>query len=77
MPQVTIRAESCKSCGYCVKFCPKGILAVGTEVNSKGYPYVTAAHPPTARSSAAVRPTAMWSSPMTTSARRSATRWTT
>lgn len=38
MPQVTIRAESCKSCGYCVKFCPKGILAVGTEVNSKGYP---------------------------------------
>ena len=45
MPQVTIRAESCKSCGYCVKFCPKGILAVGTEVNSKGYPYVTAAHP--------------------------------
>lgn len=48
MPQVTIRAESCKSCGYCVKFCPKGILAVGTEVNSKGYPYVTAAHPETA-----------------------------
>lgn len=45
MPQVTIRAESCKSCGYCVKFCPKGILAVGTEVNSKAYPYVTAAHP--------------------------------
>ena len=45
LPPVTIRAESCKSCGYCVKFCPKGILAVGTEVNSKGYPYVTAAHP--------------------------------
>ena len=38
MPQVTIRAESCKSCGYCVKFCPKGVLAVGQEVNSKGYP---------------------------------------
>ena len=45
MPQVTIRAESCKSCGYCVKFCPKGILAVGTEVNSQGYPFVVAAHP--------------------------------
>ena len=28
MAQVTIRAESCKSCGYCVKFCPKGVLAV-------------------------------------------------
>ena len=35
MAQVTIRAESCKSCGYCVKFCPKGVLAVGHEVNSK------------------------------------------
>ena len=45
MPQVTIRAESCKSCGYCVKFCPKGVLAVGHEVNSKGYPFVVAAHP--------------------------------
>lgn len=29
MAQVTIRTESCKSCGYCVKFCPKGVLAVG------------------------------------------------
>ena len=45
MPQVTIRAESCKSCGYCVKFCPKGVLAVGHDVNSKGDPDVTAAHP--------------------------------
>ena len=45
MPQVTIRAESCKSCGYCVKFCPKGVLAVGQQVNSKGYPYVVAVHP--------------------------------
>lgn len=45
MAQVTIRAESCKSCGYCVKFCPKGVLAVGHEVNSKGYPFVVAAHP--------------------------------
>lgn len=40
MAEVTIRAESCKSCGYCVKFCPKGVLAIGSEVNSKGYPYV-------------------------------------
>ena len=45
MAQVTIRTESCKSCGYCVKFCPKGVLAVGHEVNSKGYPFVVAAHP--------------------------------
>ncbi len=45
MGEVKIRYESCKSCGYCVKFCPKKVLEVGTEVNSKGYPYVIAARP--------------------------------
>lgn len=42
MAKVEIRSESCKSCGYCVKFCPKGVLAVGDKVNSKGYEYVAA-----------------------------------
>ena len=45
MAKVEIRAESCKSCGYCVKFCPKHVLEIGKEVNSKGYPYVRAANP--------------------------------
>jgi 2-oxoglutarate ferredoxin oxidoreductase subunit delta len=45
MAEVTIRAESCKSCLYCVKFCPKGVLEAGEAVNSKGYPYVVAVHP--------------------------------
>ena len=45
MAQVTIRAESCKSCGYCIKFCPKHVLAVGRSVNSKGYEYVEPVHP--------------------------------
>ncbi|MCC8122695.1 MAG: 4Fe-4S binding protein [Oscillospiraceae bacterium] len=40
MPKVEIRSESCKSCGYCVKFCPKNVLAVGHTVNSRGYEYV-------------------------------------
>jgi 2-oxoglutarate ferredoxin oxidoreductase subunit delta len=40
MAKVEIRSESCKSCGYCVKFCPKKVLAVGKRVNSKGYEYV-------------------------------------
>lgn len=40
MSKVEIRTESCKSCLYCVKFCPKGVLETGTEVNQKGYPYV-------------------------------------
>lgn len=45
MPEVQILQESCKSCQYCVRVCPKDVLAVGTEVNSKGYPYVVAAKP--------------------------------
>lgn len=40
MAKVEIRSESCKSCQYCIKFCPKGVLAVGKKVNAKGYEYV-------------------------------------
>lgn len=42
MAKVEISAESCKSCGYCVKFCPKSVLAIGEQVNSKGYQYAVA-----------------------------------
>ena len=44
MAKVEIRSESCKSCGYCVKFCPKSVLAIGDKVNSKGYEYVIQAN---------------------------------
>ena len=40
MAKVTIRSESCKSCGYCIKFCPKQVLKIGDKVNSKGYEYI-------------------------------------
>ena len=40
MGKVEIISERCKSCGYCVKFCPKGVLAISKQVNSKGYEYV-------------------------------------
>lgn len=40
MARVEIVAELCKSCGYCVKFCPKNVLAIGKTVNSKGYEVV-------------------------------------
>ena len=43
--RVEIVKERCKSCGYCIKFCPQGVLAVGKEVNSKGYEYVYPANP--------------------------------
>lgn len=43
--RVEIRKESCKACGYCVKFCPKNVLEFGKDVNSKGYEYVQAVRP--------------------------------
>lgn len=45
MAKIEVLAERCKSCGYCVKFCPKGILAIGKKVNSKGYEYVECTDP--------------------------------
>ena len=45
MPKVEIRSESCKSCGYCIKFCPKKVLATGDKVNSKGYEYTVVVNP--------------------------------
>lgn len=45
MAKVEIVAERCKSCGYCVKFCPHGVLDIGTKVNSKGYEIVESVKP--------------------------------
>lgn len=42
MASITVVSERCKSCGYCIKFCPKGVLTMGKKVNSKGYEYVAA-----------------------------------
>ncbi|SDB28940.1 4Fe-4S dicluster domain-containing protein [Eubacterium oxidoreducens] len=45
MAKIEVVAERCKSCGYCIKFCPKGVIAVGDKVNSKGYEYVYPKNP--------------------------------
>ena len=38
--EIHIIKERCKGCGFCVEFCPRGVLEVSEEFNSKGY------HPP-------------------------------
>jgi 2-oxoglutarate ferredoxin oxidoreductase subunit delta len=40
--RVFIDTELCKGCGFCIEFCPAGVLVFSDEFNSKGY------HPPLA-----------------------------
>jgi 2-oxoglutarate ferredoxin oxidoreductase subunit delta len=37
---VHIIEERCKGCGFCVEFCPQGVLIMSRRTNAKGY------HPP-------------------------------
>ena len=43
--EIHVLAERCKGCGWCVEYCPRGVLEVSDEINSKGY------HPPKATKS--------------------------
>lgn len=45
MSELKIASNICKACGYCVKYCPKGILELGEAVNEQGYPYVVVTNP--------------------------------
>ena len=36
---VSINQDRCKGCGYCVEFCPLGVLAMSSKFNAKGYHY--------------------------------------
>lgn len=40
--EVRIVVERCKGCGFCVEYCPRDVLVMSEEFNSKGY------HPPKA-----------------------------
>ena len=37
MAMLTIAQEICKGCGLCADVCPKKILALSKEINSRGY----------------------------------------
>ena len=39
MGKIVIDSELCKSCGYCVLYCPKKIIEIGSEYNKGGYKF--------------------------------------
>lgn len=43
--RVEIYANACKSCLYCVKTCPNGVLGITTDTNASGYQFVQALKP--------------------------------
>jgi 2-oxoglutarate ferredoxin oxidoreductase subunit delta len=45
MPRIDVDHERCKGCELCVKACPQGVLAIGTEMNGKGYFFVKRVEP--------------------------------
>jgi 2-oxoglutarate ferredoxin oxidoreductase subunit delta len=38
--KVVVIPERCKGCGFCIEYCPRGVLRLSSEFNKKGY------HPP-------------------------------
>lgn len=36
---IVIDIEKCKGCGLCVEVCPQDVIALGNNVNAKGYFY--------------------------------------
>jgi 2-oxoglutarate ferredoxin oxidoreductase subunit delta len=41
----SIDRDRCKGCGLCVAVCPKKVLRISAEINTKGYFAVYQAHP--------------------------------
>ena len=37
MAKVIFNEERCKGCGLCESVCPKGIITLAKQINSKGY----------------------------------------
>ncbi len=45
--ELTIYEDLCKGCGYCIEFCPLGVLGLSESLNSKGYHPPVVLHPDT------------------------------
>ncbi|NQS88833.1 4Fe-4S binding protein [Patescibacteria group bacterium] len=37
MAKIEIDTKKCKGCGFCVRFCPKGIIKLSSNLNPQGY----------------------------------------
>jgi 2-oxoglutarate ferredoxin oxidoreductase subunit delta len=37
--QIHLIIDRCKGCEFCVEYCPRGVLAMSTGFNAKGYHY--------------------------------------
>lgn len=37
MAHISINAEGCKACLLCIEYCPRDCIALGEELNSRGY----------------------------------------
>ncbi len=35
--KIHVVSDRCKGCGYCIKYCPRGVLEFSNELNVKGY----------------------------------------
>lgn len=44
--EIHINSERCKGCGFCVEYCPREVLILSEDFNSKGY------HPPVIKNEA-------------------------
>jgi 2-oxoglutarate ferredoxin oxidoreductase subunit delta len=41
--QVSVIAERCKGCNFCIEFCPRDVLVESSAMNARGYHYPTVA----------------------------------